>query len=79
MFTIDMLFSITSEKAKMRLKRAKKCVLCTERMRLQHVHAKNGSKSFDREICRLKIRHAPAGQPRLMQIKLSSYRSKILI
>ena len=69
-FTIDTLCLFTAKKVKMRLNRAISCVRCMERMRLQHVHAKDGFKNFDREICVLKIRHALADQPRLIRIKL---------
>jgi len=47
----------------MRLKHSIKCVLCTERMQFHYIHAEDGLKNFDREICRLMIRRELAGQP----------------
>ena len=55
----------------MRLKSAIKCLLCTERMLSFNRHVpKDGLNISDREFYRFKIRHAPAGQPRLIWIKL---------
>ena len=69
-FTIDIFCFFTSKMAKMRLKFSIICVLCTETMIFHYVRVKNCLKNYDRENFRLNIRLEPAGQMRLIRMKL---------
>ena len=42
-------------------------------MLFHYVRVKSGLRNLDREIFQLKIRHEPAGQPRLTRIELKCY------